>query len=173
MARRWLLALMTLAAFAATPAQAALHAVYGGRLGAIEIWVSDSGDFVGWTSERQRVIGRGGETFLVEDRLTGPVVVRVADLAAIIRARRTGKPAATAAGSGPQLERVGTRTVNGREGEAYFYPSQRSRGEQEAAVVISRDSALAPLGRAVARLFEAENIRVELDQPFPSDLDNG
>jgi hypothetical protein len=167
------MALMAAAAAATTPAQGAIHAVYGGPLGAVEIWLSDNGDFVGWNSEHQRVIGRGGEAFLVEDRLTGPIVLRVADLAAIVRARRTAKPAATAAGSGPQLERRGTRTVSGREGDAYFYPGQTREGDPKPAVVISRDPALAPLGRALTQLFEAENLQMEVDNPFPSGFLDG
>jgi hypothetical protein len=169
MPRRWVLVLFALAAAAATPAEAGLHAVYGSPFQAVEIWVADNGDFVGSLSERKRVIARDGELFLIEDRLTGPIVFRVADLATILRERRTGR-AAAALSDGQPLVWAGTRTVNGREGEAYFYPGQAAKGTQEPAVVISRDPALSPLGPALARLFEAENVRMELDGALPSDL---
>jgi hypothetical protein len=160
MLRRLAMLLLPALALAASPARAGLHAEYRNGSSVSDLLVADNGDMVGTFFDRHRLILRGGEAFVVERRLTGPVVYRLADLDAILRERRALKTPAAAAAA-PGLASIGMRRVGDREGEAYAFPSSTADDAERSAIVISRDPALAPLGPAMAHLLAAEQSLAE------------
>jgi hypothetical protein len=168
MLRRSVLLLLALVASHATPAEAGLHAVYADRFEAEDIWVADNGDTVESLGPRKRLVIRGGEAFVVEERLTGPVVFRLADLEAIVRTRRAASPAPRTAM--PDFVSLGRRTFNGREAEAFGFPTQPATSAEGDSILISHDPGLEPLRPAVAAYVRAEEILLELENPIPADL---
>src|SRR3954447_18810063 len=87
--RPLLLAPLVLIAWWPGAATAGLHAVYGGGglTHSIEIRIADNGDFDADTDYGRRIVRKAGETFLVEQRYTGPLVTRASDLRALVAER--------------------------------------------------------------------------------------
>ena len=145
------------------PAAAGLRAVYDSRRGeAVEVRVADNGDIAADLSSDRKLIVRGGEGFLVEDRLTGPIVTRLADLETLAAERRKG-PAAAA---GPELAPRGPVTVAGYVGQGYGSSSDAQR-QPDPPMVVSTDPSLAPLGRAMREVLVAEELIGVLDYGWP------
>lgn len=141
------------------------------RSAPVVIEIADNGDFAAQLQRSRRLVVRSGEAFLVEERLTGPVVMRVADLAAVLaaRARRSRQ-------RGPRFEARrpvprGLTQVNGRTGRLFEVDGVEERpGDRRADAVISDDPALAPLGRAMRTILAAEAVAAQLDWQLPSGL---
>lgn len=146
-------------------AEAGIRAVYSARLSpAIEIAIADNGDFDASVGHHRRVVKRGGEVYLVEERLTGPIVDRLEDLSAL--AAEAGH--AVRAGD-PPLESLGSTTVAGLKGEAYAYPrGPGETGERRPLLVLSADPELRPLSAALRRLWEVEHLLFNLAHPGSS-----
>jgi hypothetical protein len=104
-------------------------------------------------------ITRGGEDFMVNETPEGVSVFRMSDMMTVMaegwaKAReQTGAPDDDADADAPDLALVarGERAVNGRPGTAYYLRSDKKKAAP--VLVISRDPALAQLGRTMARQF--------------------
>src|SRR5688500_5974947 len=84
------LAALLLALAAAPAAVAGLRAVYVPGMGeSAEIRIADNGDIDAELSGGRRLFVRGGHAFVVEERLTGPIVHRLEDLEALAGDRPT------------------------------------------------------------------------------------
>jgi hypothetical protein len=129
--------------------------------------IADNGDIDAelWTGAR--LIVKGGRAFIVEERLTGPIVTRLEDLGAIVaeRAPAPVTPATAPAADWRPVER-GTAVVNGRSGRAYFLP-RGVEGELELFAVISGDPDLAQLAAAMRRLYAAEMLVAQARDEVP------
>lgn len=103
-------------------------------------------------------ITRGGEDFMINETPEGVSVFRMSDAMTVMaegsaKAReQIGAPNDEADADAPDMALVarGEQTVNGRTGTAYYL---RSEKKGEPVLVISRDPALAQLGRTMARQF--------------------
>jgi len=134
-------------------ADAGLRAVYDLPLGmAAEVRVADNGDLVASLQDGTRLFVRDGEAFLVEDRLTGPLVTRLADMDALA-AEKTAR--AALGGEEPALVPAGTETVRGRKGRAY---REQGGGSGKPELVISADPELGALSGAMRRVIAAEEL---------------
>jgi hypothetical protein len=166
MARIWILVLLTLIP---APAVAGIRAIYGAPLEApTVIEIADNGDINAGFADNWRLIVRGNRAFIVEDRLTGPLVMRAEDLAALLPAASRPQAATPASGSG--IVERGTAEVNGRQGRAYFSTLVTGPEAQTPAAVISSDPALSDLGVAMRRVFAAESLVGELYWGWSPDL---
>lgn len=158
---RHLAALLLLALPETAPA--GLRAVYERRMGqSPEIRIADSGDVAATLSGGRRLIVRRGEAYVIEERLTGPIVMRVADLEALAAERRKKRAAAGGrtvdlALAFPPMGRV---TVVGREGMGFGKPYQN----EGPPFVFSKDAALAPLGPTMHRVIALEILLTGLEQ---------
>lgn len=101
-------------------------------------------------------VTRGAETFWVQVKPTGPVVMRTSDILRVV-ADYMRSSHVTAGGGGepsvPVLVKRGRATVNGRVGDAYYAEQQAGSAAPKPVVVMSNDPALAPLGPVMARQF--------------------
>ncbi|MBV9884898.1 MAG: hypothetical protein JO276_17955 [Sphingomonadaceae bacterium] len=149
-------------------APAGIRATYaGGEQPAMTIEIADNGDVRADVAEGWQLIVLGGRAYLVQDRLTGPLVMRVEDLAALLPASRAS--AAAASGGSATIAERGSAVVNGRIGRAFFFPHATGLDAGTPAAVISSDPALAPLGAAMHRAFAAEALIGALDWGWPAD----
>jgi hypothetical protein len=102
-------------------------------------------------------ITRGGEDFMINETPDGVSVFRMSDAMTVMaegwaKAReQTGAPEDEADVPDLALVARGEQTVNGRSGTAYYLRSEKKKTEP--VLVISRDPALAQLGRTMARQF--------------------
>jgi hypothetical protein len=163
--------MLAAAALLAAPAQAGLRARYGERFGPPRvIEIADNGDYSADLGFGARLVVVGGEAYLVQERLTGPIVNRLADLAAL-PPRRTSDPASRSEGERLDLIERGTAEVNGRTGRA-VYPPDSGRDapseDKEPILVLSDDPALAPLGPVMARVYDAERVMSRIEHGDPS-----
>ncbi len=166
------LLLLLLLWLAPTVANAGTRATFTQQEGPpLHILIADNGDFDAelWTGHH--LIVTGGRAFIVEQRLTGPIVMPLGTLTAIAAERRAAARRSPA-GPFPQLiERDGVE-VNGRTGHGYFIPA-RSDWPEQVFAVISNDPALAPIGAAMRRALEVDDI-VDWalhETPFPDSGD--
>jgi hypothetical protein len=166
MPRRLLFLLLALVAAPSSRADAGLHAVYKDPFDPVEVWVANNGDAVASLGGRKRLVVRGGEAFVVEQRLTGPLVYRLADLEPIVRERQ----AAAATRAMPDFVSLGRRTVDGRDAEAFGFPSRPAADADPDAILISHDPALEPLRLPIVAYLHASDILFRLDNPIPADL---
>ncbi|WP_447727712.1 hypothetical protein [Sphingomonas koreensis] len=102
-------------------------------------------------------ITTGGEDFIINEASEGISVIRLSDAMAVMAEhwaeanKQSGATEVDAEASDMALVARGEQTVNGRSGTAYYL---RSGGKSsEPMLVISRDPALAQLGRFMARQF--------------------
>ena len=151
-------------------AAAGIRAVYyvgerlDGFVGVVE--VGDNGDVRADLSPGRHLVVRAGEAFLVTDRLTGPVVTRVDDLAALLAdARQTTIPPAR-----PPFVRQGEAEIIGRTGRVYYFRNASGAASDRRLAVMSDDADLAGLGSAMRRLFEVDRLLMELDEQFPPEV---
>lgn len=124
----------------------------------VVIEIADNGDMNADLDGGRTLIVKAGQAYLVEDRLTGPVVMRLDDLAAIARERSESagqRPAGATADFG--LVERGTAEVHGRTGRAYFFPDT-DVGPGQRFAVIGDDPSLADLGAAARQAFAAEMV---------------
>ncbi len=102
-------------------------------------------------------ISRGGEDFMINETPEGVSVFRMSDAMTVMREgwakarEQTGAPNDEADAPDLALVARGEQTVNGRTGTAYYLRSEKKKGAP--VLVISRDPALAQLGRTMARQF--------------------
>jgi hypothetical protein len=160
--------IVLLLAFVAAPAKRSegIRAIYErGLAPAAEMNVSSDGDIAATIWDGRRLIVRTGEAFIVEDRLTGPIVTRLSDLEEIAEKKRPSRPT-EAAGKAVELVSAGKAVVGGREGEA-FELAGREDTEGKPDLVLSSDPALARLGQASRQLIAAELILNRLEQDWP------
>jgi hypothetical protein len=155
---RFLVALVLAAAPSA--AGAGLRAIYDRPLGdAAEVLVADNGNVAATLWDGRRLIVRSGEAFIVEERLTGPIVTRLADYRAVLAQR---SPKGGSAQPAPAPAPSGRATVSGREGDAFGEPAA-ARGTRQAPYVLSEDPLLAALGPAMLAVIEAEEVLAAID----------
>lgn len=156
---RWLIALLALLP---APALADLTAVYAdpGHKSAMTIEIAANGDVHG------DMIGRPGTTFVrhqgefyfIESSPSGPMVMRVDDMAQVMAEEIAKLPADQRPFATPPrvpvLVRKGSATVGGRTGTAWYMQQSDGQLAERPWVVISDDPALAPLGQAMASEFD-------------------
>jgi hypothetical protein len=153
---RWLL---LLTAMAPAPALADLTATYAapGAHRATTVEIASNGDFrTDSASARQGFIVRGDDAYWIQIKPTGPIVMRVSDIEKIVAAYVKAAPAKRddpLDPLAPVLIGKGRATINGRVGDAYYTKGQSAELSPQPFVVISRDPALMPLGKALARLL--------------------
>ncbi|HEX8238704.1 MAG TPA: hypothetical protein VF574_03085 [Allosphingosinicella sp.] len=146
------------------PAEAGIRAVYSGSMRpAIEVAVADNGDF-DIVEGRRRLVQRNGALYLIEERLTGPLVDRYEDLAALGAANFHH---ARAVADLPALVSRGTATIAALVGEAFDYsrPKERGGADDRPLLVLSTDPELRPLAAALRRLWQVEHLQFTLANP--------
>ncbi len=168
--------LILLLALVALPAAAGIRATY-----AVEedepalVEIGDNGDVsadMGWGD---RLIVRAGQAFIVDQRLTGPLVMRVEDVAAIVAEREAAhaddRRPPPIAGLGPV--RQGQEEVNGRSGQAWYSRNAEGAASDHLVAVISDDPALAGLAPAMRHLFDAQDLLIQLTSNWPPEMAAG
>jgi len=151
-----LVALLLLAAPAC--AAAGIEAVYVRGLGpSIELTLADNGDLDADIGGRRKLVRRGGQVWIVQERLTGPIVDRLADLEAA-----AGNKAREAA-DGP-LVSVGPTEVRGRSGEGFLFTNWGA-DQKRAFLVLSPDPGLRPLSAALRLVWRTESLLFALANP--------
>lgn len=156
--RLWAVALVFLPAAAATPAMADMTAVYvenDGDLFTVEI--SGNGDVRAQHSdEAYAILIRQGEAYMVRPPTGKGQAFRVADLVGL-----RGGPAPPPKVS-YKREALGERIVGRWRGDAYAMHARTERAQQAEIIVLSNESKLKPLGRAVRRLLDGFFLPVAL-----------
>jgi len=156
---RWLL--IPLAVIPA-PALADLTAVYGkpGTNFEMKVEIASNGNVHGDMPGQagNSIFTLGGEGYFVEPGPSGPIVMRVEDMATVLgeQIAKLGPQFRPSLDHTPtrQFVHKGTATVNGRTGAAFFAQSRDGRLSPRPWVVISDDPALTPLARAMAGQFD-------------------
>lgn len=147
---RWiLLLLLTVLPATASAGIRATYTVEGQPPFVVEI--ADNGDVSAELEQDRRLIVRAGEAFVIEERLTGPLVTRLSDYAVLVRR----SPVEAGAFPAPFIER-GTSEVNGRSGRAFILPARVPQASDEIFAVINADPDLADLAPAMRQAFLAE-----------------
>jgi hypothetical protein len=144
---------LLIVAFLPSAAHAGMIAIYSGGFGSgYRIEIAEDGDMRGDLDSGDVLLVRDGEAFLIEERLTGPIVTRVEDLAALW-AEKAGSvaPAAGNPVAFPFVEQ-GKASVNGRDGTAYFLRQDDGKLSAQPVLVLSNDPELMMLGPALARM---------------------
>ena len=182
--------LLLLVALALAPAAAAAgtRAIFVDEHGFRQtLVIADNGDVDAELRMGQHLIVRRGRAFIVEERLTGPIVTPLDELEAAAREPRPARtaprsPEAEAALRGAEasleelvgdidpaeagrpppsppvlVQREGIE-VNGRVGRGYYYPRFDDLGREQLFVVMSDDPALAPIGAVFRRGLAAEAV---------------
>jgi hypothetical protein len=151
--------LVILFAAMSSPALADVTATYAGPSPrwVLQVEISANGDTrFGQAKGGQYFITRGGETFWIQIKPTGSVVMRTSDILRVV-ADYMKSSQATAGGRNnrpvPVLVKRGRATINGRVGDAYYAEQQAGSAKAKPVVVMSDDPALAPLGPVFARQF--------------------
>jgi hypothetical protein len=186
------LLLLLALALAPTGAAAGTRAIFVGEHGHRRtILIADNGDADVELWSGQHLVIRSGRAFLVEELLTGPHVVALDDLSAVVgeiaadAASRPDPPEVAAAmrdleaaaadmaadaperlaAPQPPPARPPSRDgieVNGRSGRAYYYPGGIDGNNVALFAVISGDPALAPIGAAFRRGLDAREVLRQL-----------
>lgn len=163
------LLLILLLALIPGTATAGIRATFGVDMGApILVEIADNGDISAELGNGRRLLVLAGEDYLVVDRLTGPLVMRPADLrvAAAERPRSWRDPSP---GSNerfiPRFVERGTAEVQDRTGRAWFLNLPEDGRPAQPIAVLSSDPALAPLSRALARMIAADAALAAIEQP--------
>ena len=151
------------------PAQAGIRALYTDDWEKrTEILVADNGDIDAELEEGRRLLVRNGEAFIIEDRLTGPLVARLADVEALAAEAKAAPSAQATSDDGYRL--IGSRTVNGRTGTAFLPAWAVARGSDEkedSVIVVSDDPSLAPLAAAMRQVERAEFVLARIESQGP------
>lgn len=151
-------------------AEAGLRATYGVTASRpLTIEVADNGDVAAELSPYRRLLVRGGIAIIVEESLTGPVVMRLSDLQAIVEARRRAERRRAPPQPEAQFIPRGPMVVNGRTGAAYWRPTPYGSAPEQLVAMISDDPALAPLGRAMRHVREAQDAFEALQTGLPDE----
>jgi len=148
---------------AAAPADAGIKAIYDKPdKSPLTIEIADNGDArVGPDDQSMYVLLLHDTAYVVATQDGKLMVARLADVAAAfdkvmppIFGKLFSAAAEGAKGDSTKIEKIGPRTVNGREGIAY-----RLKGgdpnDKAPEMVLSPDPALAPVGKAMGRFTEA------------------
>lgn len=139
-------------------ALAGIEAVYVRGLGpSIELTIADNGDLNADLGARRKLVRRGGQVWLVQDRLTGPIVNRIEDLEAA-----AGNQTREAA-DGP-LASIGPAEVRGRSGEGFVFTNWGVE-QKKAFLVLSPDPGLRPLSAALKLIWRTEALLFVLANP--------
>ena len=105
-------------------------------------------------------IMRAGHGYFITPTPSGPVVMRVEDIAAVVAEHiaKTDPHFRDEIGAvhhpEPRLVEKGTVVINGRTGSAWYLKMENGQLSPKPETVISHDPALAPLGRAMAMQLE-------------------
>jgi hypothetical protein len=161
------LAALLLALVPATAA-AGLRAVYVPSMGySTEVKVADNGDLDADLGGGRRLVVRGARSYVVTERLTGPIVHRLEDMATLAGDRWTALLRASPETGAVTLVPLGPTVVHGRTGTAYGWPKPppASQGPQKPLVVLSDDSGLKPLAAAMRRVWNAQALVLLADHP--------
>lgn len=143
---------------APSSALAGIEAVYVRDLGpSVELTIADNGDLDAVFGGR-KLVRRGGQVWLVQERLTGPVVDRLDDLEAA-----AAWTMLSAAADGP-LRSVGTTEVRGRSGEGFLFTKWGTE-QKKAFLVLSPDPGLRPLSAALKLISRLELLLFSLTNP--------
>lgn len=154
MLRRALFILMLLLPSAAL---ADLRAVYSGELNyVLTVELADDGKMRGGLESGNELLVADGRSFVIDDRLTGPIVTRVEDLTAFWDEQAKRWPAHQPPASFILVPQ-GERTVNGRTGTAYFIRLDDGKLSDEPILVIGDDPSFSPLARAMARITSLDS----------------
>lgn len=160
--------LIVLLALVPAPAMAGMRATYTAPHSAPwVIEIADNGDIDANLGD-WRLVVLANHAFIVEDRLTGPLVSRIEDLAALLPP--AAHPRAAAQAVGPRIVQRGTAEVNGRSGQAYFFVHWAVSEEQPPLAVISGDPALRILGGTMRRIFAARTLFGSLNWGWPAEI---
>jgi hypothetical protein len=155
-----------LLALAPVPAAAGLRAVYVPKMGdSAEVKVADNGDIdADLRVGERRLVVRGGRAYVVEERLTGPIVHRLEDLEALDGEGSTAIPRKPAA---PPPVALGAVVVQGRSGTAYGWPDPGPpvRNPPEPPLVLSDDPGLKLLAAAMRRVWQAQALLAIVEHP--------
>lgn len=169
-----LFALLLLAAPGA--AAAGFRAVYVQPLGgATEVKVADNGDLDADLGGGRRLVVRAGRAYVIEDRLTGALVQRLEDLETL--AGDAWKHAAERSGPAADvrpLVPLGTVVVGGQSGKAYAWVDPNAPAPAKPVkpyLVLSDDPGLAPLARAMRRVWDVETLLYQVDHPETANTD--
>ncbi len=153
-------------------ASAGVRATFAVRMSPpITMTTADNGDMSIELMPGRRLLVKGNEAFIVEERLTGPIVTRLDDLEALVRERAT--EATPAAPGGFILEQRGVMEIAGRAGRAYFLPAPQDNFrdeepvEEKPVLVISDDPLLAGLSPMVRAAYRAQRVGAILESGFP------
>lgn len=139
-------------------ALAGLEAVYVRDLGpSVELAIADNGDLDADFGGR-KLVRRGGQVWLIQERLTGPLVDRLDDLEAAAAGIDTGEPA-----DGP-LSSLGPTQVRGRSGEGFVFTNWGA-DQKKAFLVLSPDPGLRLLSAALKLISRAEALLFTLANP--------
>lgn len=139
-------------------ALAGIEAVYVRGMGpSIELTIADNGDLDAEMG-RSKLIRRGDRTWLIQDRLTGPVVTRLEDLEAAAAGSEKRVPA-----DGPMAS-VGPTKVKGWSGEGFVF-TKWDNAQKKAFVVLSPDPGLRPLSAALRLISRTESLLSALANP--------
>jgi hypothetical protein len=153
------------------PAAAGIRATYGAPRSAPKvIEIADNGDINADIAEGWHLIVLAGRAYIIQDRLTGPLVMRADDLAALLP---SANPQGGSPASGSGLVQRGTAEVNGWTGQAYFFTHASGTDAETPAAVISSDPALNALGSAMRRVFAAQDLVGEIEWGWPPALARG
>jgi hypothetical protein len=104
---------------------------------------------------------RNGESFWVYDLPSGPRVLRVADFERVIREEHLTMPELPSTTAGYQLVPRGAVVVAGYRGTAYHIRIPEGTSSNPT-LIISRDPALADLGRPLARHLDSSILQFRL-----------
>lgn len=138
-------------------ALAGIEAVYVRGMGpSIELAIADNGDLDADIG-RGKLVRRGDQVWLIQERLTGPVVARLDELEAAAGNKRR-EPA-----NGP-LASLGPTDVRGRSGEGFLYTNWGVE-QKKAFLVLSPDPGLRPLSAALKLIWRVESLLFTLANP--------
>lgn len=155
MARSFILLILALIS---SSAEAGMRATYGAAMRSpMVVEVADNGDVRASLGPNRRLIILADGAYLVEDRLTGPLVTQVPT---------DTSPAATPARN--FVER-GTAEVSGRSGRAFFFANAVGQAAERPVAVVSTDPALDILAAAMRRVFGAQALLDVSEHSWPAE----
>jgi hypothetical protein len=105
-------------------------------------------------------ITRDGHGYFIADNPSGPIVMRVEDMATVVADEITKSDphfrdsVATVPGTEAELVEKGTVVIGGRSGSAWYRKLKNGQLSSRPEAVLSHDPVLAPLGRAMAMQFD-------------------
>lgn len=152
-----------LAALVPAPALADLTATYVAphAIFTMTIEIASNGDLRGDVGiPGNYFITRAGHGYFISDGPSGPIVMRVEDIATVVSEELAKRDdhfpdeATTAHDPKPEFVEKGTVVINGRTGSAWYLKLENGQFSTKPWAVVSHDPILAPLGRAMAMQFD-------------------